>query len=118
MPRVRRVVVLDHELEELRSAVGAAVVMLDLLVTHGCPDEETERQVPGAALAVLHLVGERLLHLNRTLRGELDPRLLLSSRNAMPDTRDVTRDSMVVLRPWVTALKPKKSARKSKRTSR
>ena len=118
MSQARKVVVLDYELAEISNAIGAAAVLIELGTMLQYPDAETERQAPHFALGTLNLARARLLLVERTLRGDLDPRLLLSSFNTMPDTKDVARDHLVVLRPFQKPAVPKAQTKGKKTTKR
>ena len=91
----KMVVSLDHEAQVLRLVIDAA----RYLVTWQGEEVEPEFRGGLAAAAMLSLVDCRLRALEKTFRGESDPREVLAQHNGMPAADD---GGQVELRPWTT----------------
>ncbi|MBL4634765.1 MAG: hypothetical protein JKY56_12905 [Kofleriaceae bacterium] len=72
---------LSWEVGQLADAVNAAGILLDQLNGDALCSEFAKRQAGDSAAAVLCMVASRLSDLGRALRGELNPKELLTRYN-------------------------------------
>lgn len=100
-----KVVSLDLELSTLEFALKGAEILSELQAQRGLPDAEAERDAPSCVASVLALVGVRMKHLRRAVRGEEDPAHLLEAHNSA-GAGELLEGEDVYLPVWGTAWTP------------
>lgn len=100
-----KVVSLDLELSTLEFALKGAEILSDLQAQRGLPDADAERHAPSCVASVLALVGVRMRHLRRAVRGEEDPAHLLEAHNSA-GTGELLDGEDVYLPAWGTSWTP------------
>ena len=96
----RKVVSLNLELSTLEHAIRGAQILSDLQATGGFPDEDSERAAPLCITGMLTLLGVRLRHLRRVVRGEENPAHLWEPHNSAGDAATLADGEDVFLRAW------------------
>lgn len=100
-----KVVSLDLELSTLEFALKGAEILSELQAQRGLPDAEAERDAPSCVASVLALVGVRMKHLRRAVRGEEDPAHLLEAHNSTA-AGELLGGEDVYLSAWGSAWTP------------
>lgn len=98
----RKVVSLNLELSTLEHATRGAQILSDLQATGGFPDDDSERAAPLCITAMLTLLGVRLRHLRRVVRGEENPAHLWEPHNSAGDAETLADGEDVFLPAWDT----------------
>jgi hypothetical protein len=98
----RKVVSLNLELSTLEHATWGAQILSDLQATGGFPDDDSERAAPLCIAAMLTLLGVRLRHLRRVVRGEENPAHLWEPHNSAGDAAMLADGEDVFLPAWDT----------------
>jgi len=96
----RKVVSLNLELSTLEHAIRGAQILSDLQATGGFPDEDSERAAPLCITGMLTLLGVRLRHLRRVVRGEENPAHLWEPHNSAGDAATLADGEDVFLLAW------------------
>lgn len=109
MPKRRSAVSLSSELHLVTRAIDGTRLLTEKWKEHHFTEEELPRLAP-AMHAMLVLIRERLVLLDRGVRDTLDPRHLACPENEALEDEDGD-DGDVVLRAW----SPKKEATKLRR---
>ena len=95
----RRRLSVSSELFELEGAVLAARLAADVLRFQSWNDQTDAEAVPWALSSILSLLGSRIRDLNRGIRGEIDPKLLIAHHNVVNDDEQL-HDQDLILEPW------------------
>ncbi|MCY1081442.1 hypothetical protein [Archangium lansingense] len=80
----RNVISLDLELSTLGDATRAAQMLSDLQARGGLMDQAMEKAAPMCIFSVLALIGARIDHVRRVLRGEDSPMNIAAPHNEIP----------------------------------
>ena len=101
----------SSEVLEIRSAVEAARILLDLVANSGVPDDETERALPRCTSAVLTLATSRMKALARAMGGSIDPAELVEHHNK------TVGDGGVALTAWTDVRREQEAQRELRRVA-